>query len=70
MTLPPVEDPELRELRHDVGSALTAVVASLDVAASALEDDTPEARREMVAAIGHARRAASRAVAGFQRLPR
>lgn len=61
-------DPGARELRHDVGSALTAVVASLDVAAASIEEDTAEARRETATAVAYAREAASRAVEGFRRL--
>lgn len=61
-------DPGSRELRHDVGSALTAVVASLDVAAASLEEDTAEGRRETATAVAYAREAASRAVEGFRRL--
>lgn len=62
------DDRGSRELRHDVGSALTAVVASLDVAAASIEEDSDEARRESVTAIAYAREAASRAVEGFRRM--
>jgi thiamine phosphate synthase YjbQ (UPF0047 family) len=57
-----------RELRHDIGGALTAVLASLEVAHDVMNDDAPEARAHLRAAIVHAREAATRAAEGFVRL--
>jgi predicted negative regulator of RcsB-dependent stress response len=59
-----------RELRHDVGGALTAVLASLEVAHDVVNDESPEARAELRTAIAHARDAAARAADGFIRLRR
>lgn len=56
--------------RDDVGDALAAVIANLEVVAGSLGDDSRAGRSQILTAVGYARTAASRAVAGLRGWPR
>jgi len=60
----------LRVARDDVGDALAAVVANLEVVAGSLGDDSRAGKTQVLTAVGYARTAASRAVAGLRGWPR
>jgi hypothetical protein len=55
-----------REARDDVGYALAAVIANLEVVAGSLGDDSRAGRTQVLTAVGYARNAASRAMAGLR----
>ena len=64
-----VED-GVRVAREDVGDALAAVVANLEVVAGSLGDESRAGKTQILTAVGYARTAASRAVAGLRSWPR
>lgn len=55
-----------RVARDDLGDALAAVVANLEVVAGSLGDDSRAGRMQVLTAVGYARTAASRAMAGLR----
>jgi hypothetical protein len=63
-------DPQLRDLRHDLSSALTAVLATLDLLIASLEDGSAGSAADVAESASFAREAATRMMDAFNKWPR